>query len=101
MSTSEFDLSRVPEFLRTPPKTPGFETCWSFITRTEPWLFDLLADPVRDLIPDTEKADQIAEEVDSSIIFLPATMDLTREYGILCVIGYPTALLHLVFPSSP
>ncbi len=105
IDTNNFDAfyslhTSIPAALLTPAVPTGFDTAWSFIGRTEPWLFDLMDDPISGLISDDRKARRLASEVGVITMTITAP-DALREAGVADVIVAPTAVWHDVFPVNP
>ena len=103
--TANFDAfysprTSIPAALLSPAVPTGFDTAWSFIGRTEPWLFDLMDDPIGGLISDDRKARRLANEIDVPTMTITAP-DALRKAGVEHVIAAPTAVWHDVFPANP
>ena len=90
----------IPATLLSPAIPTGFDTAWSFIARTEPWLFDLMDDPIGGLIADDRKARRLASEVAVTTMTIAAP-DALCEAGVEDVIAAPTSGWHDVFPANP
>ncbi|BBF94484.1 hypothetical protein [Blastochloris tepida] len=90
----------LPAALLSPSLPAGYETAWSFLARTEPWVLGLMTDPVRGLVADDLKARRVADDVGLPAILLPASDDLNAS-GFNDIVAAPTAVWHIVFPENP
>ncbi|MFD2183709.1 hypothetical protein [Rhodoplanes azumiensis] len=94
-ATENCNLSAIPAALLAPDIPAGFDTAWSFLARTEPWVFGLMVDPVRELVVDDRKARTMLP-----CRTLPAP-DVLREAGVEDVTVAPAAVWEVVFPVNP
>jgi hypothetical protein len=93
-------LSAIPTALISSPIPAGFDTCWSFLARTEPATLAVMTDPVGGLVDDDRKAQQTARAMGETFAMIAAPEALraigTREVGV-----YPAVVLERVFPVNP
>lgn len=87
--------STIPASLLAPDVLAGFDTAWSFLARTEPWVFGLMVDPVRGLVVDDRKARTML-----ACRTVPAP-DVLRTAGVEDVAVAPAAVWEVVFPVNP
>ena len=99
MSTTTL-LTATPAALISPPVPFGFDTCWSFLARTEPATLALMADPIGGLVDDDGRAQQAAHDMGEPVVMVAAPEAL-RAIGIPEVGAYPVAVLERLFPVNP
>lgn len=76
------------------------DTVWGFLARWEPWVLELMMDPIKGLFEDQERAKQIAHLLGYEPVAVPAP-DKVRQAGVPEVFSFPMAVLLETFPANP
>lgn len=80
----------------SPDCPEGYDTVWSFLSREEPFSIELLLDPARDLLPDQEKAQRVAQRAGFDIVPVKAPPALSASGQDECF-AFPLAVLYIIF----
>lgn len=78
----------------------GYETVWGFLAMEEPYVLDIMLDPVQSLMREQSRACSLAEQYgyDRLIVMAPPAV---AARGVPSAYAFPMAILREVFPTNP